>query len=66
MACACAGGGGERGREPGAGQSVARDRTPQPNNIHYIHQICVNYSRGILSILQMCLCVFEKGQLVSP
>lgn len=48
-----------RGREPGAGQPVARDQTPQPNNIHNIHQICIYYLRGVLSILQMCMCVWK-------
>lgn len=47
----------DRGREPGAGQSVARDQTPQLNNIHNIHQICIYYLRGVLSILQMGMCV---------
>lgn len=49
----------ERGREPGGGQSVARDQSLQPNNIHNIHQICINYLRGVLSILQMCMCVWK-------
>lgn len=46
-------------REPGAGQLVARDQTLQPNNIHNIHQICIYYLTGILSILQMCTCVWK-------
>lgn len=43
MVCACM-----RKRERAqSGQSVARDRTPQPNNIHNIHQICIYYLAGI-------------------
>lgn len=56
MACACMR---EIERAPGTGQSVARNRTPQLNNIHNIHQISIYYLTGILSILQKCMCVWK-------
>lgn len=51
----------ERERELSVGQSMARDWTPQPNNIHNIHQICIHYLAEILSIPQMCMWVCMKG-----
>lgn len=49
------------------GQSVARNRTSQWNNIHNIHQISIYYLTESLSVLQMhvCACVLGPACMAS-
>lgn len=52
-------------RQFGAGQSVARHRTPQLNNILNIHQIVIYYLAEFLSILQMCMSLKSLAHTVA-
>lgn len=49
-------------RELGADQAMARDPTPQPNNIRNIHQIGIYYLKGFHLF---CKCAFEKACLLT-